>query len=106
MQKRIWFTVFLVIGIGLAYAWFSYSANDTVGDNAGAESCKACHAKQYGSYKKSIHGNKAVASASGVDACKVCHSNGDKHVEMKGGKGSGIFTFNKKLLLMKVTQSV
>ncbi len=66
--------------------------------NVGVDTCKGCHEGYYESYARSVHAKKAIPGSPATrDACESCHGSGDAHVNAGGGKGTGMFTFGKKV---------
>jgi DmsE family decaheme c-type cytochrome len=90
----------LCVFLALFVFFLSGYAQKTVeGDTGyvGTDTCKGCHSEYYDSYAKSTHARKAVpGSPANLNACESCHGPGSAHVEKGGGKGTGMFVFNKK----------
>jgi predicted CXXCH cytochrome family protein len=55
----------------------------------GAESCAACHAKEWKEFQQSTHARISIPGELNVQGCEMCHGPGSLHVEAGGGRGVG-----------------
>ena len=63
----------------------------------GQEACKECHEKTYQQYVNSVHNKRAISGTPAHrEGCETCHGPGAEHVDKGGGKGTGMFVFDKK----------
>jgi len=63
----------------------------------GQDSCKGCHENSFASYATSVHAKKAVPGSPGSgQGCESCHGSGSAHAEKRGGKGTGMISFNRQ----------
>ncbi|MCL4492208.1 MAG: DmsE family decaheme c-type cytochrome [Nitrospirae bacterium] len=99
VKRRFMFllmALFVFLFVFLSAMLFQKGAEGNAG-YAGVTICKGCHEGHYESYASSIHAKKAIpGNPANREACESCHGPGASHVEKGGGKGTGIFTFNRK----------
>lgn len=66
------------------------AAQPAPGKESQEETCKACHADQYATYKAHRHGTKADArTPANAGGCGACHGDGTAHIKAGGGRGVG-----------------
>jgi len=91
-------SVFLVSLVLLLSATFIQRGAEANSGYVGVDTCKGCHENKYDSYVTSVHSKKAIpGSPANREGCESCHGEGSAHVEKGGGRGTGIFSFDKKI---------
>jgi len=55
----------------------------------GAETCAACHAKEWKEFEHSTHARISIPGEMNMQGCEMCHGPGSLHVEAGGGRGVG-----------------
>lgn len=95
-MKRLLLFLLVTVAVAGAGVLLQQDASGEAG-YVGADVCRGCHEAYYESYRHSVHGRAAVpGSPAAAAGCEACHGPGAAHVQSGGGRGTGIFAFDRK----------